>query len=337
MTERPWAAGAVTGIGSLPGTDPVEANLLVFGELPALPHLAELPARGAGADMIGRSAALLVDLPVEIVPSGWRLTSHVGRELRRARDYLAWDLDALETAGASYEGPVKLQAVGPWTLAASLELVSGHRVVSDHGAARDLAESLVEGLRTHVDELRRRVPGAVPVLQLDEPSLPAVLAGAVPTPSGYGTVRAVDATVAAQVLRSVLAAVPEGARVVHCCAPDVPVALLRDAGADAVSLDAARVDVAGYDVLGEAVEAGTSLWLGVLPATDAPVSFDAARTRIRQLWSALGFALEEVAEGVVATPACGMAGASHDHARKVLKTLDDLGKWLVDAAADESG
>jgi hypothetical protein len=115
---HPWSPGSATGIGSLPGTDPVEAARLVFGELPELPHLAELPARGAGAELIGRSAALLVDLPAEIVPSGWRLAAHDGRDVRRARDYLAWDLDALESAADGYSGPLKVQAAGPWTLAA---------------------------------------------------------------------------------------------------------------------------------------------------------------------------------------------------------------------------
>src|SRR5690349_6239876 len=101
----PWTAGAVTSIGSLPGTDPDDAARLVFGELTALPHLVELPSRGAGADMIGRTAALLTDLPVEIVVGTWRMTAHPGRDLRRARDYLAWDIDALEAAGSGYAGP----------------------------------------------------------------------------------------------------------------------------------------------------------------------------------------------------------------------------------------
>ena len=82
---RPWPAGAVTGIGSLPGTDPDEAVALILGELPDLPHLPELPARGPGASMIGRGAALLVDLPVEIVPSGWRVTTWPGTWTRSRR------------------------------------------------------------------------------------------------------------------------------------------------------------------------------------------------------------------------------------------------------------
>jgi methionine synthase II (cobalamin-independent) len=334
MTVRAWPRGAVTGIGSLPGTDASEAARLVFGELPELPHLAELPQRGPGADMIGRSAALLVDLPVEIQPSGWRLTAHPGRDLRRARDYLAWDLDALEAAGAGHAGALKLQAAGPWTLAASLELPNGHRVVSDPGAARDLAASLAEGVEAHLAEVAKRLPEAQPVLQLDEPALPAVLAGQVPTPSGYGTVRAVAAGVAEQALRDVLATAADGARVVHCCADDVPVELLRGAGANAVSLDATRLDADRYDALGEAVDAGVSLWLGVLPSTDAPVSFETARTRLRTLWSALGFPPAQLADGVVATPACGLAGASPEHARAVLRVLRDLAKWLPEAGED---
>jgi methionine synthase II (cobalamin-independent) len=328
----PWPRGAVTGIGSLPGTDPDEAARLVFGELPELPHVAELPDRGAGADMIGRSAALLVDLPVEIQPSGWRLTAHPGRELRRARDFLAWDLDALEAAAIGHTGAVKLQVAGPWTLAASLELANGHRVVSDHGAARDLAASLAEGVRSHLADVAARVPGAQLVLQLDEPALPAVLAGAVPTPSGYGTVRAIEAPVVEQALRDVLGAVPDDAGVVHCCADRVPVDVLRNAGAAAISLDAARLTVADYDALGEAVDAGVSLWLGVVPARAAPVSFAAARARLRELWTGLGFPLAGLADDVVATPACGLAGASAEHARAVLRVLRDVARWLPDAA-----
>jgi methionine synthase II (cobalamin-independent) len=281
--------------------------------------------------MIGRTAALLVDLPVEIVPSGWRLTAHPGRELRRARDFLAWDLDGLESAAAGYNGALKVQAAGPWTMACSLELASGHRVVSDRGAVRDLAASLAEGLQQHLDAVRRRMAGVVPVLQLDEPSLAAVLSGQVPTPSGYGTVRAVEASVVEQVLRDVLGIAPQGSRVVHCCAADVPMGVLRNAAADAVSIDVATLDATRYDELGEAVDAGVSLWLGVLPSTDAPVSFDAGRTRIRDLWTALGFPAAQLARDVVATPACGLAGASPEHARAVLHTLRDLGAWLLDA------
>ncbi|TAM86881.1 MAG: methionine synthase [Jatrophihabitans sp.] len=328
MSEPAWPAGAATGIGSLPGTDAGEAVRLVFGELPDLPHLPELPARGPGASMVGRGAALLVDLPVELAATRWTLTGRPGRDLRRARDLLERDLDVLQAEAAGYAGVLKVQAAGPWTLAAGIELASGHTVVSDPGAVRDLSASLTEGLRLHLADLARRVPGATFVLQVDEPSLPAVLAGRIPTPSGYGTVRAVGAETVTRMLRPVLEVA--GHRVVHCCAPEVPVALLRDAGADAVSLDASLLTAASYDALGEAVDAGTALWLGTVPAIDAPISLDLSRSVIQELWSALGFPLQQAADVLVPTPACGLAGASPRYARRALTVVRDTGRWLAD-------
>ena len=52
----------------MPGTDPLEITRVVFDELPDLPHLVELPNRGVGADMIGRTAGLLIDLSVDVTP-----------------------------------------------------------------------------------------------------------------------------------------------------------------------------------------------------------------------------------------------------------------------------
>jgi hypothetical protein len=330
VSGRPWGPGAATGIGSMPGTEPAEAARLVFGELPELPYVPELPDRGPGSDLLGRGAVFLVDLPVEIVPSGWRLTARPGRDLRRSQDQLAYDLDAVEAEADGYRGPLKVQVAGPWTLAANLELPSGHRVVNDHGATRELAQSLAEGIRVHLADLAARVPGAIPVLQLDEPSLPAVLAGAVPTPSGYGTVRAVEAEIAEQVLRDVLALAPAGQRVVHCCAADAPLGLFRSAGADALAFDSRWLVAAGIDALGEAVEAGLSLWLGVVPGTDAPISRASAGDPIRRLWRTLGFPLEQLAGAVVPTPACGLAGASPDYVRRVFTTLREVGQDLLD-------
>ena len=67
-----WAQG--TGVGSWPGTSPREATEIVLAEL-ALPHIVELPARGVGADLIGRSAALLVDIAPDAaieIPLYWQ-------------------------------------------------------------------------------------------------------------------------------------------------------------------------------------------------------------------------------------------------------------------------
>ena len=114
----PWPAGAATGIGSLPGTDIVEALRIVFGELP-LPYLPELPDRGPGADLVGRTAGLLVDLPVDLYAGRWRMASRPGRDTRRTADLWERDLDALTDQADGHAGPLKIQAAGVLQLSGS--------------------------------------------------------------------------------------------------------------------------------------------------------------------------------------------------------------------------
>src|SRR5699024_5539617 len=133
------------------------------------------------------------------------------------------DLDAVQDV-ADHSGrqarAVKVQVAGPWTLCASIELGTGHRVLTDAGAVREFAASLREGLAAHVAEVGSRT--GLPVLvQLDEPSLPAVLRGSIPTPSGYGTVPAVPQPRARELLTETISTVESvsGAlAAVHCCA-----------------------------------------------------------------------------------------------------------------------
>jgi hypothetical protein len=165
-------AGIATGVGSLPDTDIEAALAETFDALPDLPYLPELPGRGPGSDMIGRTAAQLAGLGVDRTPSGWRLVDRPGLDQRAARERLEADLDALlPVAGPGYDGALKLQLTGPWTLAAALDLPRGGAVLGDAGAVRDLVASLAETAREHLADVRRRVPAANLVLQLDEPSL----------------------------------------------------------------------------------------------------------------------------------------------------------------------
>ncbi|GHD44352.1 methionine synthase [Streptomyces galbus] len=323
--------GPATGVGSLPGGDAREAAKTVTGSFEDFPHLAELPARGPGADMIGRTAGLLVELYARVEPSGWRIGDRPGRDTRRARSWLVEDLDALEEFTQGYEGALKVQAVGPWTLAANLEMKNGEAALSDPGACRDLAGSLAEGLRAHLAEVARRVPGARPVLQLDEPSLTAVLRGQVRTASGYRTHRAVDRQVVEATLRDVVGVHTTGPVVVHSCAPDVPFALLRRAGAAAVSFDASLLTERDDDAIGEAVEAGTALFAGVVPAVDGPLSDPAGSVMgVRTLWRRLGLRPELLAQAVTVTPACGLAGASPAYARRALAHCVRAARSLAD-------
>jgi hypothetical protein len=330
VTDFPWPAGAATGIGSLPGTDIAEAQRIVFGELPGLPHLAELPARGPGADMIGRSAGFLVELPVQLYAGRWQMAPRPGTDLRRTADLLERDLDQLTEQGDGFAGVVKVQSAGPWTLASSLDLPIGGRLLRDPGAVRDLTDSLAEGLRRHVDDVRKRLPRASVLVQLDEPSLPTVLAGRVPTESGLGAYRAVAGPDAATALRTVVEAA--GAPViVHCCAPSVPLQVVRDSRAAAVALDLSLVT--DLDPLGEAIEAGLGLFAGAVPTRAADGSPDAKRiaATVSTLWTRrLGFAAARLPRQVVITPACGLAGASEKYARAVLTACREAARRLAE-------
>jgi methionine synthase II (cobalamin-independent) len=332
---------SVTGIGSWPGEDPLEAQRTVLGELSDggdirdVPHLVELPARGPGADVIGRSAARLVDLPVDLQPSGWRLTDAPGRDQHRAEAFWRSDLDALAEAADGYAGPLKVQLAGPWTLAASVWLPRGERAVTDPGARRDLVASLAEGAAAHVLEVRRLVPGAEVVLQLDEPSLPAVHAGRLPTVSGFGRLPGVEASELEAGLEQVLwAATAAGAveTAVHCCATGVPFPVLRGSGASGVALDLSLLGARTWESVAVAVEFGQRLWAGVVPTSGSLPSTAAAVDSVVAPWRRVGLPVADLAR-VTVTPACGLAGSSPDQARAVLARTVETARALAEVAA----
>lgn len=340
MSEFPWPAGSATALGPMPGTDIAEAAEVVFGELPDFPHVPDLPARGVGADRVGRTAAFLVDIPVEVAPTGYRVAESRGRHHQRGLDLLHWDMDGLERVAQQRglrESVLKVQAAGPWTLAAGIELHRGHRVMTDHGALREFATSLVEGVTAHVAELRQRT-GAQPVVQLDEPSLPEILAGALPTPSGYGTVPSVPAPEVQSLLSSVVERLEQASgapAVLHCGGPRPPIAVLRGAGARVLSVDATRLDGAPGSVLdevGEAWDSGAVFLLGLVPGTEQSEHSDLytlAEPAFR-LVDRLGFSRSILAERGVPTPTCGFSEARWQWVRRGLAQTRDLGKVFVE-------
>ena len=251
----------------MPGTDPAEAMRVIAGELPDFPHLPELPDRGPGADLTGRTAGLLIDIPAEVTPRGWRLAGRGGRNLVRARSMLSSDLDVLEEVLQGFRGPVKIQLCGPWTLAATLELPKTMNVaLADPGAVADLTASLAEAAAAHAADVARRVPGARLVVQFDEPALPSVVAGLVPTQSGLSRLAAVEADTVRDKLSQVLAAIP-AYTIVHCCAATVPFGMIQKSGADGLSFDLSQLRRGEEDAVAEAAEAGLGLLTGAIPAT----------------------------------------------------------------------
>jgi len=324
----------------MPGANPMEAARIIAGELPDFPHLAELPARGPGADITGRAAALLVGIPVDVTPRGWRIAEHPGRDLRRARTMLSSDLDAMEETLQGYRGILKVQLAGPWTLAATIEQPrSLNPALADPGLVADLASSLAEGAAAHVAEVAKRVPQAVLAVQFDEPALPAVARGSVPTASGLSRVREVDEEVLRARLREVFDATGKYT-IVHCCARDFPFAMVAGSGADAVSFDIGVLQRGDYDELAAIAESGTGLLMGAYaggsggspprasradyPERKGVTPTDTARA-VAEVWRRMGLPPAQCAQQVVVTPACGLAGASPAQARETLR-------WCREAA-----
>jgi methionine synthase II (cobalamin-independent) len=291
----------------MPGENFRESLQVVLGEVGELVFIPELPARGAPAGMIGRSLAMLDGLDVDLQPAGWRLTTGESRDRRRARSLLAQDLDALEELLPASTPTLKQQVAGPWTLAASVEKPRGDRLLADHGARRELAESLAEGLRTHIADLRKRAPKADLVVQVDEPALPAVIAGAIPTASGYGRHRSVEAPEVDRLLRLLTDAISEAGAtpVVHSCASDVPVSLLAGAGFAAISFDLSLATP--DDVWAATFESGVDLWPG-----------GGDRRAIDRWFTSLGFDDSVYGDRTVITPSCGLSGWSPADARAAL-------------------
>lgn len=316
-----------TGIGSMPGENAADYDLavkVVLDAVPDLPHVPELPGRGAHANMTARALAVMAELGADLQPAGWRLTDAPGIDHRRARSLLAQDLDAVEEHTQGYAGRFKIQVAGPWTLAATVERPRGDRVLADHGARRELAQALAEGLRDHVADVRRRLPDAEIVVQVDEPALPAVLAGNIPTASGFHRHRSVDPPKASPALEWVFAAVTGSGAVpvAHCCASDVPVGLLTGAGAAGVSVDLDVLPVPAYDELAGLLEQGRPVYLGVVPSTApaTPPSEGAVTERVLRFLDMLGLDPES-ASSLVVTPACGLAGADPSWARRALQLV----------------
>lgn len=332
-----------TGLGTWPGTDPVEANRIIRGELgaPNLPHLAELPGRGVGSDAVGRTAAVLVDLPVDVQPFGWRLVDRPGQDHRRAVSALRTDLNVLADLAGAEDNPgpeFKLQLRGPLSLAAALHLHNGERALLDAGARREIAESLAAGAAVHAAEASAALGGAAAgtriVVQLDEPDLNAVLAGTIPTSSGYRTLRAVSAgevrlawdlfaaAVRAAGVGEVVLAVPAGA--------GLELAAKTGFG---VAVPAAGLGTAGWESLAVAVEADRSVWVGLLDPEAEPPQVTELVTGVLRPWRQLGLPDRRLGQ-LTLTPATGLAEVSPARAKAVLHRLSQAADALNQVRAE---
>ncbi len=343
------AGVTATAPGTWPGTDPLEAAKTIRGELgePHLPFLVELPARGVGADPVGRTAAMLVDLPVDLQPHGWRLVDRPGIDSRRADSLLSRDINTLADVIGVEEAPgsrLKVSLQGPLSLAAGLHLHNGERALSDAGARRELTESLAAGAAEYVSRVQAVARGAALTVQVDEPLLDRILDGRIPTASGYRTLRSVPPQEASQswhLLRESLLAAGAAAVVLN-----LPSARHRQsrsgldlalgAGADGVAVPLGRLGDGDWEGIAEAVEAGKQIWLGALPLPsggEPPRQVTALVQDITAGWTRVGLPVGDLpALGIM--PAGDLADLTPSRARRVLERLTQTASALDQLAAE---
>jgi methionine synthase II (cobalamin-independent) len=325
-----------SGTGSWPGTDARQAAAVVVGELAdALAHIVELPGRGVGADTVGRAGALLIDVAIDTVPRGYRVAARPGAVTRRAVSLLDEDLDALEEAweNAGLRGsghPVKVQAPGPITLAAELELANGHRAITDVGAVRDLSASLAEGVAAHRAAVARRLDTPV-VVQFDEPTLPAALAGRLTGVTALSPVSPIDEALAITLLDGCVTAAGTDV-LVHSCVAELPWTVLQRSTIDAVSVDVATLRAADVDSVAEFLDSGRTIVLGAVSSTAPPQrpSVEKIAGAVVAVIDRLGFARSTLRDRVGVTPACGLAGATAEWAATAVALARKTAAALAD-------
>jgi methionine synthase II (cobalamin-independent) len=317
----------------MPGNDPLMAAEISVGES-EFAFLPELPGRGLGADMVGRAAALLVDMPMDFAASGYRLSARPSNMSRRARDFLNADLDAFEEAwekaGSAGEGRfVKVQACGPFTLAASVELAGGHKILRDRGAWTDLVESMAEGLRVHAEQVRKRT-GAQVIVQVDEPMISRVIEGSVQPLTRFNVINPIPVQVLADQFDEFITVVDRPV-ILHDCSASVPWDLLARTRFAGVSVDLGQIRTSDLDGIGQLLDEGRDVILGAVPST-APGTVPAAEqiaASCAELTDRIGLPRRVLAEHVVISPACGLAGAEQEWAKTALALCSTAAQGLL--------
>lgn len=338
MAEMANLRASATALGPWPGSDPAEANRIIRGELgdPHLPFLPELPDRGVGSDAVGRTGSLLVDLAIDVQPHGWRLVDKPGRDARRARSALSTDLNILaDIAGAEDVAAteLKIQLLGPMSLAANLYLHNGERALLDHGARRDIAESLAAGIAEHLRRIASAVPGARLVVQIDEPDIASVMAGTIPTASGYRTLRSISGEEVTGAWRVVIDALKSAGvveAVVSVPEIEAPIERILAAGADGVAVPLKALTTRQWEQLAVAVEDGKRLWAGALstgePQAQLPSTAEVVES-IAKPWRQLGLPASGLS-GLRVTPSTGLADFKPSRAKAVLSKLTQVADGL---------
>lgn len=302
----------MTGVGSLPHTDPKRAASFVL-ETTTVPYLPQLPNRHPEERMLvqwgdGLCGCGAVDSSIGLgygEPIGARAEAFGGAHA--LLDVLSSDVPT-----------VKTQATGPVTLALGL-LSAGH---PGQGLLDCVATGLIGRVEDHIALLAARLPDADITLIFDEPGLSGLLVPGFP----------ITRDEAEHVLGKVLtrAPVPAG---IHCCA-DTDWSVVASVRPSLISWDIDSLGaafVAHAEAIAAATWEGTGFIWGVAPTQTQPLPGDPG-VRLQRIVGRLvmaGAKMDGLLEGAMFSPACGLAGLTEGQAEIVAHTVVRLAGELA--------
>lgn len=339
VTFEPHYFVRASGLGSWTGEDFRDTLQIVRGELgtPHLPYLPELAERGYFATTLARTITCLDGLKADGASFGWRLVSGFARESERARSLFASDINALADAvgkETSAGDTFKLQLTGPISLASSLYLPNGERAISDSGATRDIRDSLIAGLEPWIKLLQDAVPQEKLIIQFDEYSMEAVLAGSIATASGFNRYRPLGmhrVEESYEKLNNSLKS--EGVAVAVNGAPFAQ--LERTAStSDACAFSIEKFEERDWEQVASLIELGKQVWLGVVSGTKfTPVSHLAHR--LWKSWRMVGLDASTLTQ-LTLTESGRLSAISPSHATATLRHLTETARALSEIAQENS-
>lgn len=305
----------VSAIGSMPGTEMAETIRQVADAIPDLLALPELPARGPGGEMIGRTFGLLNQLDsqfsIETTVTGWRTSRGENRAMRRAKSWYQEDMDWLEKLVSANSAQVKLQFAGPLTLAAFVEPQTGESLIQDAGAVREISTGLSEVIRNQLKELRRRMPNTDFIIQIDEPALELVLHGGIKRRSGRGNLEPFSIDAAAGLMNGLTTEISaEAAKVwLHSCATNFQNEFFTKTKFDALAVPFSAVsNPANFETVSALWDRDGFLLLGIAPQLLAnEVKFQSIITAVNRFSNQIGLSMDSMSALLGLSPECGLA------------------------------
>jgi hypothetical protein len=342
-----WKPLTVTGIGSVPYTDPGEAVAAIMTHAPDMPFWPQMVRLGFREEMVAQGAGGLPALRVDLETRQVLLDPEVPREEALAHFYeLVWGGDLtpfalaseeargfytlLEQVAAGPNGPpaLKGQVVGPVTFAGMVKAPDGKPILYDRELTQAVSQGLARKAAWQAQEFRKL--GRQAVVFFDEPIL-----------TGFGSAfLPVSREEVITILHDTLEAVREPGPLavgVHCCG-NTDWALLLSTPIDILSFDSYGYfdHLLLYDqALAAFLERGGTLAWGLVPTGE-----DLRRESADSLWerwqgqverlAARGLHLRDLLEHSLLTPACGLGYLAPAAATNAMALLSEVGRRARD-------